>query len=91
MLLDRSEEKNKQLLEERWICFYDVKEAIEDWKVIDIVSHHNKDKFGHQKIIHIEIDNYIYSVPYVLKEDEKTFFLKTIYPNRVATKTYLWH
>lgn len=35
----------------------------------------------------VEIENYIYLVPFIEKEDE--IFLKTIYPSRKATKKYL--
>ncbi len=40
-----------------------------------------------QKILIVNIQNYVYLVPFVQKNDE--FFLKTIIPSRKATNKYL--
>lgn len=54
---------------------------------LDILEHPNQGKYSNQKIFVINIDNYIYLVPFVI--NEKRIFLKTIFPSRKATKQYL--
>lgn len=56
-------------------------------KLLDILEHPNKDKYGQQKLFVVNVDNYAYIVPYVL--EEKKIFLKTIFPSRKATRKYL--
>jgi uncharacterized DUF497 family protein len=79
--------KNEKLKRERGVCFEDVVLLIEAGKLLDIVSHKNKDKSPKQNIFILKIDEYVYLVPYV--EDEEKIFLKTIIPSRKATKKYL--
>ena len=55
--------------------------------LIDRVKHPNPEKYPHQKVFLVKIEDYIYSVPYV--EDNDKIFLKTIIPNSKATKKYL--
>ena len=85
--LDWDEEKNRKLKDERGMGFQDVRLAIEGGKLIDTYNHPNQKRYPGQKIMVIEVNNYAYLVPYI--EDEKKFFLKTIIPNRKATKKYL--
>ncbi len=80
-------EKNQLLKSERNISFEDVVFHIEKKHVLDIVEHPNQEKYKGQKIFIINIDNYAYLVPFV--ESEREIFLKTIIPNRKATKQYL--
>jgi uncharacterized DUF497 family protein len=80
-------DKNKQLKVERDVSFEEVVISIEDGKLIDILEHSNKVKYGNQKIFVIELNNYVYLVPFV--EEEEYIFLKTIIPSRKATKKYL--
>ena len=84
---DWSEIKNIQLKAERDICFEDVQAAIENGKVLDDAEHSNQKHYPGQRMYVIEINNYAYLVPYV--EDDTKIFLKTIIPNRKATKKYL--
>ncbi len=49
--------------------------------------HPNQDKFPHQEVFLVPINDYIYFVPYVM--DDETIFLKTAFPSRKATKDYL--
>ena len=84
---DWDEEKNTRLRSERKIGFEDVQQAIEGGKLLDTVDHPNKIKYPNQKMFVVEINNYIYLVPFV--EDEEKVFLKTIFPSRKATKKYL--
>lgn len=80
-------EKNKWLQKERLISFENVKHFIESEEYIDIIEHPNQEKYPNQRIFVIEIDKYIYCVPFV--ESESEIFLKTIFPSRTLTKKYL--
>ena len=82
-----NEEKNELLKQERNISFEDVVDAIQKGKLLDRLKHQNSDKYPNQFIFYIEYNDYVYSVPFV--ENENKIFLKTIYPNRLATKKYL--
>ena len=84
---DWDENKNKILIKERGISFQEIKIAIENHKVLDNYNHPNQERYPGQKIMAVEINNYVYLVPYV-KNGEK-IFLKTIIPSRKATKKYL--
>lgn len=44
----------------------------------------NNFPYEHQKVYFVNVNNYIYKVPYV--EDEEKIFLKTAFPSREATK-----
>ena len=84
---DWSQEKNQQLKDQREIGFEEVLIALSENKLLDILEHNNKKKYPGQKIMVININDYIFLVPFV--EDEKKIFLKTIIPSRKATKKYL--
>jgi len=85
---DFSAEKNQMLINERGISFEEVIAAITDGHLIDILPHPNSIKYSNQKIYVLRINNYVYSVPFVRK-DEHTVFLKTIFPHRKLNKRYL--
>ena len=55
--------------------------------LLDTIEHPNADKYSNQKIFIVNIENYIYLVPFV--ESEESIFLKTIIPSRKMTKKYL--
>lgn len=80
-------EKNEQLLKERGINFEEILIAIESGYLLDVIEHTNKDKYPEQKILIVQIHDYVYIVPY--KESEDKIFLKTIIPSRKATKKYI--
>ena len=84
MIITWNPAKNEILKERRGVDFNDVLIAIMENRVLDVVTHVNKDKYPNQSMMIIEIDNYIYVVPFVT-EGDKTLFLKTIYPSRKAT------
>jgi hypothetical protein len=75
------------LKQERGIGFEEVVFAILEGKLVDIVEHPNPDKYPNQRIYLIEIDRYLYAVPYEEKED--AIVLKTLFPTRKYTKIYL--
>ncbi len=80
-------EKNQKLAEERGISFEDVVVLIQQGEILDIVEHPNQKNYPNQRIFVLNIDDYVYLVPYV--EDRKEIYLKTIIPSRKATKLYL--
>ena len=79
-------EKNKKLIKERNISFEEIIIFIEQGNVLDIVDNPNP-KFQHQKMFVLDIEGYVYVIPFV--ETEEAYFLKTIFPSRKATKEYL--
>ncbi|MFZ5883689.1 MAG: toxin [Chloroflexota bacterium] len=82
-----SEEKNELLREERQVSFDDVVFYIEQGFLLDVLEHPNQAKYKGQKIFVVQMDDYVYLVPFI--EDEREIFLKTIIPSRKATKKYL--
>ena len=82
-----NKEKNILLKKERGICFDDVMVAIHEGRIVDIVEHHNKERYPNQKMLIVEIGSYAYLVPFVIDGDG--IFLKTVIPSRKATKKYL--
>lgn len=84
-----NKEKSFVLKSTRGIDFEEIIEAIDKGHVLKNIDHFNKKKYPNQKILIIEINNYIYVVPYVIDKKRKVVFLKTIYPNRNLTNKYL--
>ena len=78
-------DKNRKLVAERNISFEEIILHIKDGHVLNIVENKN---YPGQKFYVIDIENYVYLVPFILKENEG-IFLKTIIPSRKATKQYL--
>lgn len=78
--------KNLLLKDERGISFEDVIFYIENEKIIDVITHPNKSKYPNQKIFVIQINDYMYLIPFV--ENDHEIFLKTIIPSRKASKKY---
>lgn len=62
-------------------------EAIQQGNVLDIIEHPNQEKYPGQRIFILEIDRYVYMLPFV--ENEREIFLKTIIPSRKLKKKYL--
>src|SRR6202795_4577527 len=85
---DFSAEKNQQLITERGISFEEVIAAIGDGAVLDVLPHPNPTQYPNQQIYVLNINDYVYLVPFVRK-DKETVFLKTIFPHRKLTKHYL--
>jgi len=82
-----SEEKNEFLKAERQVSFEDVVFYIERGFLLDVLKHPDQEKYKGQKIFVVQMDDYVYLVPFV--EDDREVFLKTIIPSRKATKKYL--
>jgi uncharacterized DUF497 family protein len=86
-VLNWNAEKNQELIEKRGISFEDVSFFLQQGALLDDLEHSNSEKYPGQRIFVLEIDNYVYLVPYVENEDE--IYLKTIIPSREAAKQYL--
>lgn len=84
---DWSEDKNQQLVEQRGISFERIVSAIEQGGLIDVLEHPNQERYGGQMIYVVDIEQYLYLVPFVTGADG-TRFLKTIIPSRKATRDY---
>ena len=79
-------EKNQMLIEERGISFERIVFEISMGNEVAVVMHPNQDKYPGQMISMIEVDDYIFLVPFV--ETESEIFLKTIIPSRKATRQF---
>ncbi len=79
--------KNRKLIEERGLSFEDVVFSLQSGSLLDDIAHPNREKYPHQRVFVIAIDNYVFLVPYV--ENDEEIFLKTVIPSRKATKQYL--
>lgn len=84
---DWDEEKNFKLKFQRDVSFEEVQLAIEEGRLLDTKDHPNQVKYPNQKMFIVEINGYVYAVPFV--EDEVKVFLKTIFPSRKETKKHL--
>jgi hypothetical protein len=80
-------EKNERLKAERNISFEEIVLAIETDGLLDIVAHSNLGKYPRQRMFVVAIEHYAYLVPFVEESDH--YFLKTVIPNRKATRDYL--
>lgn len=79
--------KNEKLKRERQISFEAIVFHIQNGGLLDIITHPNQSKYQGQRIFIVNVDDYAYLVPFI--EDDNIVFLKTIIPNRKATKRYL--
>ena len=84
-VFDWDNEKNKKLIRERKISFEAIVSLIEGGNIISTVT--GKGKYGHQKQFIVEMNRYIYVVPFI--EDDQKVFLKTIIPSRKLTRKFL--
>jgi len=71
-------------MKERGVSFEMCLVKIEGKDILDILDNM---RYPNQKIFVLEIDDYVYLVPFV--ENENEIFLKTIIPSRKFTKKYL--
>ena len=85
-LIRWNEEKNQLLKMQRGISFNQILEKIESGNIVGRKVHPNLEKYLNQQIFIIEIDSYIYYIPFIEAKDE--IFLKTIIPSRKLTNQY---
>lgn len=83
--IEWSEDKNKQLQEERGLSFEAIVIALEQGKLIDIVPNPSSNH-KHQNVLVVEVDEYLVLVPFV--EDEEKLFLKTAFRSRKITRNH---
>jgi uncharacterized DUF497 family protein len=83
-----NKEKNEKILQIRGIGFEEIIAAIQIGNLVDVMEHHNASKYPNQEILYVKVQDNIYMVPYIIEADG-TFFLKTLYPSRKATKRYM--
>jgi hypothetical protein len=86
-IFDWNEDKNLELKIKRNISFEEIVIALNNGNLLDVITHPNQIKYKGQKIFFVNINNYVFSVPFI--EENNKIFLKTIYPDRKATKLYL--
>lgn len=60
---------------------------IQNGDILDIIRHPNHESYPNQNIIVLNIEGYVWLVPYVKIRGIR--FLKTIIPSRKATREYL--
>ena len=87
MKFDWDPVKNLKLSAERKVAFEHVMFHIEQGDLLDVIEHPNQEKYPAQQIFIINMNGYVYLVPFV--EDGDKIFLKTIIPSRKMTKQYL--
>lgn len=85
-LFDWNPDKNQQLILERGVSFEQVVFLIENGGLLDELEHPNRERYPDQGMFIINIDCYVYMVPFV---EHETCFLKTVIPSRKMTKLYL--
>ncbi len=76
------EKKNTKLKLERNLSFETISDIILEKKYLEIIDHPSKDN---QSIFVIELNNYIYAVPFVV-DRESNIILKTAFPSRKLYK-----
>jgi hypothetical protein len=84
---DWSDEKNRLLEESRGISFEEILVHIQNGGILDVLEHPNAERYPGQRIIVLNVDGYVWLVPYVKSDGVR--FLKTAIPSRKATKEYL--
>lgn len=82
-----SEEKNVKLKELRGIGFDEIIYSINRGGLLDVIRHPNENKYFNQYFYVVEMDEYVYLVPFVRRGN--SVFLKTLFPSRKYTKKYL--
>jgi len=86
MKYDWNPDKNEWLKRERQISFEQIVFHIMQGDVWKETDHPNQEQYLGQRVFFIIVDGYIYLVPHVIEEEY--IFLKTIIPNRKATKAF---
>jgi uncharacterized DUF497 family protein len=79
-------EKNQLLIQDRGISFERIVFEIGSGNELAVLEHPNQEKYPGQRISMVQVDDYVYAVPFV--ETDAEIFLKTIIPSRKATRQY---
>lgn len=79
-------DKNQLLVRERGISFERIVFEISCGNELAVLEHPNQERYPAQKIAMVQVDDYVYAVPFI--ETETEIFLKTIIPSRKTTRQY---
>lgn len=79
------DDKNEKLQNERNISFEEIAEIILRKEYLDILENPSR---SNQQIFVVKINNYIYSVPFIIDE-QSNIILKTAFPSRKLHKKYM--
>ena len=79
------DDKNQKLQNERDISFEEISEIILRKEYLDILENPSR---SNQQIFVVKINNYIYSVPFMIDE-QSNIILKTAFPSRKLYKKYM--
>lgn len=79
------DDKNQKLQSERDISFEEISEIILRKEYLDILENPSR---PNQQIFVVKINNYIYSVPFIIDE-QSNIILKTAFPSRKLHKKYM--
>ena len=77
-------DRNAWLIQKQEISFEQIIALIESGHLIQVLEHHDRERYPHQLLYEVDVDGYVYIVPVV--REHRTLFLKTIYPSRKATR-----
>ena len=77
-------DKNQLLIFNRGISFERIVFEISCGNELAVLEHPNQDKYPGQRISMVQVDDYVYAVPFI--ETDEEIFLKTIIPSRMATR-----
>lgn len=69
------------------MSFEQALQAIQQDQLLDIIQHPNSERYPNQKIFILNMNQYVYLVPFV--ESENEIFLKTMIPSRKLKRQYL--
>ena len=86
-MLEWSPQKNAALKLRYGFGFERIIVALAADSLLDERAHPNVEKYGHQRQLVVEIEEYAWVVPFVVKGNR--IFLKTMFPSRKATREYL--
>ena len=79
------DDKNQKLQNERNISFEEIAEIILRKEYLEILENPSR---SNQQIFVVKINNYIYSVPFIIDE-QSNIILKTVFPSRKLHKKYM--
>lgn len=86
-IFDWNPDKNEELKQRHGIGFEDVVIAFQESRLLADVENPSQNRYAHQRMAVVMIEDYAYAVPYVL--DGETRFLKTLFPSRKLHKQYV--
>jgi hypothetical protein len=80
-------EKNETLQRERGMSFEELVAALEARGLLANLPHPNQQRYPHQQILVVNMNDYAYELPCIPTDDG--FFLVTAFASRKATQRYL--